>query len=99
MLFKQVWHGCLIAARHLRLLEGLIVSTRGDRPGLVEKITVGRMAINRTAILRTIVITVVLATIAYLLTRHAGHALQFLPFLVLLACPLMHIFMHRGHRH
>ncbi|WP_243395697.1 DUF2933 domain-containing protein [Sphingomonas oleivorans] len=35
----------------------------------------------------------------YLLTRHQSHALQLLPYLVLLACPLMHLFMHRGHRH
>ncbi|WP_337190576.1 DUF2933 domain-containing protein [Tsuneonella aeria] len=54
---------------------------------------------TRPAILRTVVITVVLLAIVYLLTRHADHALQYLPVLVILACPLMHIFMHRGHRH
>ena len=90
---------CLSVACHLWLLEVSIVSTHRDRPGLVENIALGRRAINRTAILRTVVITVVLAAIAYLLTRHAVHALQYLPLLVLLACPLMHIFMHRGHRH
>lgn len=35
-----------------------------------------------------------------LLTEHRGHLSQFvyyLPFLLLLACPLMHLFMHGGH--
>ena len=26
-----------------------------------------------------------------------GHGFGVLPFLLLLACPLMHVFMHRGH--
>ncbi len=33
----------------------------------------------------------------FLLSEHRAHALGVLPFLLLLACPLMHIFMHRGH--
>jgi Protein of unknown function (DUF2933) len=33
----------------------------------------------------------------FLLTEHRAHVLGFFPFLLLLACPLMHIFMHRGH--
>jgi len=33
----------------------------------------------------------------FLLTRHYAHVLDALPFLLLLACPLMHIFMHHGH--
>ena len=28
---------------------------------------------------------------------HLGEWLSFLPYLLLLACPLMHLFMHRGH--
>jgi hypothetical protein len=35
----------------------------------------------------------------YLLLEHTAHTLGALPFLVLLACPLMHLFMHRGHGH
>lgn len=35
----------------------------------------------------------------FLLTEHRAHVIQFLPYLFLLACPLMHIFMHRGHHH
>jgi uncharacterized membrane protein len=32
----------------------------------------------------------------WLLWSHTGHVLSALPFLLLLACPLMHL-MHRGH--
>ena len=33
----------------------------------------------------------------FLLTEHLAHVVGALPFLLLLACPLMHIFMHHGH--
>jgi hypothetical protein len=36
---------------------------------------------------------------AYLLAYHTNHVLQAAPFLFLLACPLMHVFMHGGHGH
>ena len=32
----------------------------------------------------------------FLLTEHAAHVFGVLPYLLLLACPLMHAFMHRG---
>ena len=32
-----------------------------------------------------------------LFTEHRAHALGLLPYLLLLACPLMHLFMHHGH--
>ncbi|MBI5006058.1 MAG: DUF2933 domain-containing protein [Nitrosomonadales bacterium] len=32
----------------------------------------------------------------FLLTEHRAHLLGALPFLLLLACPLMHLFMHHG---
>lgn len=35
----------------------------------------------------------------FLLTEHRAHVVGALPFLLLLACPLMHVFMHRGHSH
>lgn len=39
-----------------------------------------------------------LAIAAYFLwTEHAAHLAGFLPWLLLLACPLMHLFMHSGH--
>mgnify|MGYP003636135572 CR=1 FL=1 len=33
----------------------------------------------------------------FLLMEHKQHAWQYLPFLILLACPFMHMFMHGGH--
>lgn len=33
----------------------------------------------------------------YLLREHWGHALGLAPYLLLLACPLMHLFMHGKH--
>ena len=33
----------------------------------------------------------------FLLSEHRAHFFGALPFLLLLACPLMHIFMHHGH--
>lgn len=42
-----------------------------------------------------------IAVVAYfLITEHRAHLsgmLYYLPFLLLLACPLMHLFMHGGH--
>lgn len=42
---------------------------------------------------------IVFAAIAafYLLSEHRAHLLGALPFLLLLACPLMHLFMHGSH--
>jgi uncharacterized membrane protein len=43
------------------------------------------------------VVTFIVATLAaYLLWAHTGHVLAFAPYLLLLACPLMHLL---GHRH
>ncbi|MFZ5548946.1 MAG: DUF2933 domain-containing protein [Pseudomonadota bacterium] len=33
----------------------------------------------------------------YLLTEHLTHLTQAIPYLFLLACPLMHLFGHHGH--
>jgi hypothetical protein len=33
----------------------------------------------------------------FLLTEHRAHFLGVLPYLILLACPLMHLFGHHGH--
>lgn len=36
----------------------------------------------------------------FLFTEHRAHVLGILPYLLLLACPLMHLFHHgHGHRH
>jgi Protein of unknown function (DUF2933) len=44
-------------------------------------------------------ILVVLAVVLgfYLFTEHRAHLFGILPFLLFLACPLMHLFMHGGH--
>jgi hypothetical protein len=34
----------------------------------------------------------------YLITEHTAHFLGVLPYAIFLACPLMHLFMHHGHR-
>jgi len=39
------------------------------------------------------------AAVAWLFFRHNEHLLQLLPFLIILACPLMHVFGHGGHGH
>jgi hypothetical protein len=33
----------------------------------------------------------------YLATEHTAHLFGVLPFLLILACPLMHLFQHHGH--
>jgi peptidoglycan/LPS O-acetylase OafA/YrhL len=33
----------------------------------------------------------------FLLTEHTAHVFGMLPWLLILACPLMHLFMHHGH--
>ena len=35
----------------------------------------------------------------FLLMEHRQHLFEYLPYLILLLCPLMHVFMHGGHGH
>lgn len=35
----------------------------------------------------------------FLWEEHQAHLLGALPYLIFLLCPLMHLFMHHGHRH
>lgn len=47
---------------------------------------------------RSIVLIVFLAIIGFFLfTEHRAHLFGILPYLLLLACPFMHFFMHGGH--
>lgn len=39
----------------------------------------------------------VLVILNYLWTQHRSHLWVALPFLILLACPLLHLFHHKGH--
>lgn len=52
-------------------------------------------AVSRYA--RLIVFTAAAVGIAYLLTRHQNHAWQWLPYIILLVCPVMHFFHHGRH--
>ena len=46
----------------------------------------------------TVALMAFLAVAAFfLLTEHTEHVFAALPFLIVLACPLMHLFMHGGH--
>ena len=46
------------------------------------------------------VMWIFLAFITYfLITEHWAHIVPYLPWLILLACPFMHVFMHGGHDH
>lgn len=48
--------------------------------------------------IQRVCVAVFLAIVAFfLLTEHTAHVFGALPFLLILACPLMHFFMHRGH--
>lgn len=42
---------------------------------------------------------IAVAASVYLYLVHKDHVLALLPYAILAACPLMHMFMHRGHGH
>ena len=44
-------------------------------------------------------VAAVSAAAFWLLTTHWGHVIGIAPYLLFLMCPLMHLFMHRGHKH
>lgn len=44
-----------------------------------------------------ILTAILLAAAGWLWTRHQSHLLAVLPYLLVLACPLMHLFHHHGH--
>ena len=37
------------------------------------------------------------AALYFIFIEHGEHVLPYLPFLIILLCPLMHIFMHKNH--
>ena len=50
---------------------------------------------------RTKIVFAILLAIGafFLLTEHRAHVFGYLPFILLLACPLLHMFHHGGHAH
>lgn len=50
---------------------------------------------SRTGLV-TLCAVLILGFLVY--TGHSAHLLGTAPYLLILACPVMHIFMHRGHR-
>jgi hypothetical protein len=44
-------------------------------------------------------IGLIAAVLYFLLAEHRAHFLMALPYLILLLCPLLHVFMHGGHGH
>ena len=56
-----------------------------------------RMRVNSWAPIGIFVL--VAATLLLLLPEHTPHLLGWLPYLMLAACPLIHLFMHHGHGH
>jgi hypothetical protein len=57
--------------------------------------------LNIGTIFKTKLIWPVLGILAvggyFVITKHMEHVLRLLPFLFILLCPLMHVFMHRHH--
>ena len=52
-----------------------------------------------TSVMIMTAVAVASAGLFWLLREHWGHALGLAPYLLFLACPVMHFFMHRGHGH
>lgn len=42
-------------------------------------------------------IALIAAVLYFLLAEHRAHFIYALPYLIILLCPVMHIFMHHGH--
>jgi len=52
---------------------------------------------SRLAVQRIVLLIFGVIAAFFLWTEHKAHLMGALPYLILLLCPLMHIFMHRGH--
>lgn len=62
----------------------------------------GAKSENWTSLHGLVVLILVVVSLYFLLVEHGSHVLPYLPYLILLLCPLMHLFMHKshgGHKH
>ncbi len=59
------------------------------------------MSVRLFGFLRMTAVAIAAAVLFWVLREHWNHArgfLGYLPYLLFLACPVMHLFMHHGHR-
>jgi hypothetical protein len=63
------------------------------------KLPLGRGGPNWSRINQWLLWLGLAAAVGWLFFRHNEHLLQLAPFLLVLACPLMHLFGHGGHGH
>ena len=59
-----------------------------------QKFTFGKWLLSRTGL--TLIAFLAIAAF-FLITEHTAHFFGFLPYALLLLCPLLHLFMHSGH--
>ena len=68
---------------------------------LAQTVKVMKMATKKKSFWRSpkglAALGMIAAATYFLLVEHRQHVFEFLPFLILLLCPLMHVFMHAGH--
>lgn len=64
----------------------------------MDKGSVPYMVERQPARSRWVLIGFLAVAVFFLLTEHRAHLLGILPYLLVLACPLMHLF-HHGHHH
>jgi hypothetical protein len=70
--------------------------TRRAEPATREAQAPGRKRFLKTPLGWACVGFAALAVI-FLFTEHTAHVFRVLPWLAVLACPLLHVFLHRGH--
>jgi hypothetical protein len=58
----------------------------------------GTQSDNRTLYWLAFLVFLAIA-LFFLWTEHRAHLLGVLPYAIVLLCPLLHLLMHRGHRH
>jgi hypothetical protein len=63
----------------------------------MDKNPTARRSVDRLS--RWVIWTLGAAALGYLIIEHRPHLFGWLPYLIVLACPLMHLFMHHGRHH